>query len=113
MKHTETINLSYTQFNDKDIRFINTITNQKNTKKFSKLKEFKIKGCWQITKKGISDFCNITAFDDNFNIQSIFELPHLLDFNVIKDLSNSKYMKNVIMLDFKHYSCNDINKSIA
>lgn len=114
MKLVESLNLNYTLVNDRVLKYIKTHVKSRGDKnRFHNLKSLSIKGCLALTKQGILDICSTIGFHDQFSIDCAFDLPHLLDLDIAKAVSNSPYFENLTHLDLSKYPHPDIDQVIA
>lgn len=115
MKQVESLNLNFTLVNDRVFKFIKSTSRSRSSDKnrFANLKSISLKGCLSVSNQGLLNLCETTGFHDSFNLECAFDLPHLIDFKLVKVISNSPYFQNVLQLDLSKYPYNDIDEIVS
>ncbi|KAL4444816.1 hypothetical protein ABPG74_016024 [Tetrahymena malaccensis] len=67
--------------------------------KGSSIEYIGLKGCIHLSKEILISICKCKNLSKNFRLECVLEMKHLIDYEVLIALSQSRYMSNILYLD--------------
>ncbi|KAL4467213.1 hypothetical protein ABPG73_014878 [Tetrahymena malaccensis] len=111
MKYILRLNVRNTQFGNTQLEQMSQMMkDKKSQKQFIKLQYIGMRGCVQVSRKGLMLLCQMDKLNEEFDLGCICELKMLIDADLMKDMAQSVYCKNMEFLDLSENGFQSIDK---
>ncbi|KAL4487536.1 hypothetical protein ABPG72_007056 [Tetrahymena utriculariae] len=111
MKYILRLNVRNTQFGNTQLEQMSQMMKDKRSQKqFIKLQYIGMRGCVQVSRKGLMLLCQMEKLNEQFDLGCICELKMLIDADLMKDMAQSVYCKNMEFLDLSENGFQSIDK---
>ncbi|EAS01747.2 transmembrane protein, putative (macronuclear) [Tetrahymena thermophila SB210] len=111
MKYILRLNVRNTQFGNTQLEQMSQMMkDKKSQKQFVKLQYIGMRGCVQVSRKGLMLLCQMDKLNEEFDLGCICELKMLIDADLMKDMAQSVYCKNMEFLDLSDNGFQSIDK---